>query len=241
MSDPLPPELTFVIPAYREATRLPQTLEAVACFARENRLRLEVLIVVERSPDDTLGIAQRFATQHPGCVAIDHGGQFGKGRAVRTGVLRARAPLVFFMDADLSVPLADVTAFVQHFAANPGVDVLIGDRRHDDSHIAVRQTWVREKMGRTFNVLLRWLAAVPWRDTQCGFKAFRQPAAREIFQRLTVDGFAFDVEVLMLAARLGFSVEARPVKWTNSPDSKVNIVRDSLRMLRDAWQVRESR
>jgi dolichyl-phosphate beta-glucosyltransferase len=234
----LPPELSIVIPAYREAARLPRTLAAATRFASESGLRLEVLIVVERSPDDTLAIAQRFAAQHPGVVVIDHGGQFGKGRAVRTGMLRARAPLVFFMDADLSVPLVDVTAFVRHFQAHPEVDVLIGDRQHADSDIAVRQSRLRERMGQTFNVLLRLLAAVPWRDTQCGFKAFRQRAAREIFRRQTLDGFAFDVEVLLLARRHGFRVEALPVTWINSPETTVRIVRDSLRMLRDAWRLR---
>jgi dolichyl-phosphate beta-glucosyltransferase len=238
MSDPSLPDISIVIPAYREAVRLPRTLEEVARFAGESRLRIEVLIVVERSRDDTLGIAQRFAAAHPGFAAIDHGGPYGKGRAVRTGMLRARAPLVFFMDADLSVPLADVSLFMQHFRAHPEVDVLIGDRQHAQSDIAVRQTWVRERMGQTFNVLLRALTGVPWRDTQCGFKAFRLRAAREIFQRQTLDGFAFDVEVLLLAARLGFRIESRPVTWRNSPDSKVRIVRDSLRMLRDAWALR---
>jgi glycosyltransferase involved in cell wall biosynthesis len=238
MSDPLPPELSFVIPAYREAKRLPHSLEELARFSGTAGGRLEVLIVVERSPDDTLAIARGFAGQHPGFVVIDHGGPFGKGRAVRTGMLRARAPLVFFMDADLSVPLADVPKFVQHFHAHPEFDVVIGDRQHPESDIAVHQSWLRERMGQSFNVLLRLLADVPWRDTQCGFKAFRLRAAREIFRRQTLDGFAFDVEVLMLAQRLGFRVETMPVRWINSPESKVRIVSDSVRMLRDAVKLR---
>jgi glycosyltransferase involved in cell wall biosynthesis len=237
MSDPFSPDLSIVIPAYREATRLPHTLEAVVRFAAEARFRIACLVVVERSADDTLAIARRFAAEYPGFEAIDHGGQFGKGRAVRTGMLRARAPIVFFMDADLSVPLADVTKFVEHFHEHPQVDVLIGDRQHPRSDIAVRQTWVRERMGQTFNLILRALTGVRWRDTQCGFKAFRQRAAWEIFQRQTLDGFAFDVEVMLLAERLGFRVESMPVTWINSPESKVRIVRDSLRMLRDAWFV----
>jgi dolichyl-phosphate beta-glucosyltransferase len=93
-------------------------------------------------------------------------------------------------------------------------------------------------MGKTFNRILQSLTLVSLRDTQCGFKAFRRAACREIFSRQTIDGFAFDVEVLLLAARLGFTVEDRPVEWINSPDSRVNIVADSWQMLLDAWRIR---
>jgi dolichyl-phosphate beta-glucosyltransferase len=93
-------------------------------------------------------------------------------------------------------------------------------------------------MGKIFNRVLQTLALVDLRDTQCGFKAFRQPACREIFARQTLDGFAFDVEVLLLAERLGCVVEDLPVEWINSPESKVEIVADSLRMLRDTWRIR---
>lgn len=240
MSDSPSPELSIVIPAHREAGRLPETLAQLGTFVRDCGFPIEALIVVERSPDRTLEIANDFAAAHPHFAAIDSGAQRGKGHAVRSGMLRARGRIVLFMDADLSVPLAEVAKFLQHFAAHPEVDVLIGDRQHPESDIAVRQSWLRERMGQTFNMLLRVLAEVPWRDTQCGFKAFRCEAARAIFTRLIIDGFAFDVEALLLAERLGLRVESRPVVWINSAESKVRIVRDSLRMLRDAVRVRES-
>jgi len=118
------------------------------------------------------------------------------------------------------------------------LDVLVGNRQHARSRITRRQSALRESMGKVFNRILQSLALVALRDTQCGFKAFRRDACREIFARQTIDGFAFDVEVLLLAERLGFRVEDWPVEWINSPESKVNIVADSLRMLRDAWRVR---
>jgi dolichyl-phosphate beta-glucosyltransferase len=142
------------------------------------------------------------------------------------------------MDADLSVPLADVTAFLRYFEERPDVDVLVGNRQHARSRVTRRQSPLRECMGKVFNRILQSLSLVDLRDTQCGFKAFRRPACRAIFQRQTIDGFAFDVEVLLLAERLGFKVEDRPVEWNNSPESKVNIVADSFRMLRDAWRIR---
>jgi hypothetical protein len=153
-------------------------------------------------------------------------------------MLKARGDIAFYMDADLSVPLAEVPVFLKHFEENPKVDVLIGNRQHAKSRITRRQSALREGMGKVFNRVLQTLALIDLRDTQCGFKAFRQAAYREIFARQTVDAFAFDVEVLLLAERLGFVIEDLPVEWINSPESKVEIVADSLRMLRDTWQIR---
>ena len=226
------------MPAYNEARRLPPTLTALVEFFRGFTRTYEVLIVVEQSTDGTLEIAAKQVAQQAHFQVIDNGPKRGKGHAVRSGMQRARGDIVFYMDADLSVPLAEVPAFLQHFEQTPKVDVLIGNRQHAMSRITRRQSPLREGMGKIFNRLLQALVLVDLRDTQCGFKAFRQAACREIFSRQQVEGFAFDVEVLLLAARLGYVVEDLPVEWINSPESHVEIVADSLRMLRDTWQIR---
>jgi glycosyltransferase involved in cell wall biosynthesis len=238
MSDGSRPELSIVIPAYQEAGRLPETLAQLGVFVRDCGYSVEVLIVVEECPDRTLEIATQFASTQAQFAVVVNGGQFGKGRAVRTGMLRARGRFILFMDADLSVPLSEVPKFLKHFATQPDVDVLIGDRQHAESDIVRRQTRLREGMGQVFNGFVRVLSGLRWRDTQCGFKAFRRPAARAVFRRLTIDGFAFDVEALVLAERLGLRVESMPVVWINSADSKVRILQDSARMLRDAFRVK---
>ena len=217
---------------------MPPALTALVEFFRGFTRTYEVLIVVEQSTDGTLEIAAKQVAQQAHFQVIDNGPKRGKGHAVRSGMQRARGEIVFYMDADLSVPLAEVPGFLQHFEQAPKTDVLIGNRQHAMSRITRRQSALREGMGKIFNRVLQTLALVDWRDTQCGFKAFRQAACREIFARQTVDGFAFDVEVLLLADRLGFRVEDLPVEWINSPESKVEIVADSLRMLRDAWRIR---
>ena len=232
------PVLSIVIPAYCEARRLPATLEKLDAYVSASSQTVEVLIVVERSPDATLALAREFANGRRGFEVIDNGPQRGKGCAVRAGMLRARGEQVFYMDADLSVPLAEVAPFLRHLERNPQTSVLIGDRQHAQSRITRRQSWLRERMGQTFNRVLQRLSLVPWKDTQCGFKAFRRDAARAIFSRQTLEGFAFDVEVLLLATQLGYKIEALPVEWINSAESKVRIVRDSLRMLRDALRMR---
>ena len=198
----------------------------------------EVLVVVEKSEDETLDLAKAGVERQPNFRVLDPGVHRGKGFAVRHGMLNATGGLVVFMDADLSVPLEEVPVFFKYFAAHPEADVLVGSRKHTGSRIIKRQSWVRQRMGETFNWVLRRVAGIHIRDTQCGFKAFRQAATRAIFSRQQIDGFAFDVEVLLLAEQLGFCTVELPVQWINSPDSKVRIVRDSLRMLSDAIKVR---
>ena len=232
------PYLSLVLPAYNEERRLPPTLTALASFGSSLAFSHEVLIVVERSSDRTLEIAGAFARQQAHFQVIDNAVHRGKGYAVRCGMQQARGAHLFYMDADLSVPLPDVHRFRAEFEAEPAVDVLIGNRQHVWSRITRRQSPLRERMGQVFNRVLQSLALVELRDTQCGFKAFRQEAARAIFAHQQLDGFAFDVEVLLLAKRLGYGVRDLPVEWINSPESKVHIVRDSIMMLRDAWRIR---
>jgi dolichyl-phosphate beta-glucosyltransferase len=236
------PYVSLVLPAFNEAQRLPGTLAQLTSFAETVPWDLEILVVVEQSADGTLEIAREHATQQAETRrhirVIDSGPQRGKGHAVRSGVLEAQGEFVFYMDVDLSVPLASVGDFVRRFAAEPQVDVLLGNRQHPESRISLAQGWIRRSMGQTFNRILRVLAVAPFPDTQCGFKAFRREPGHAIFSRQRIDGFAFDVEVLLLAQRLGYNISDMPVEWRNSPDSKVRIVRDSVRMLRDAMRVR---
>ena len=233
-----PPYLSIVVPAYNEARRLPQTLDSLRDFGREFTRTVEVLLVVEHSRDGTLEIASEAARQQENFLAIDNGPQRGKGHAVRSGMLRARGAHVFYMDADLSVPLGEIGAFLAHFESHPEVDVLLGNRQHARSRIVRRQSPLRESMGKGFNRLLQTFGLASLHDTQCGFKAFRRDAAHAIFSRQQLDGFAFDVEVLLLAERLGLHISDLPVEWRNSADSRVRLVRDSLAMFRDLLRVR---
>ncbi len=233
-----PPNLSLVIPAYSEARRLPRTMRAVAGFGEEFIGSWEVLVVVEPGADGTLDLAERFAAGQANFRVIGNEAHRGKGFAVRTGMLAAEGDIIFYMDADLSVPLAEIPRFLAHFEENPDIDVLVGNRQHAQSRITRRQSALRRRMGIGFNQILRALGMIELRDTQCGFKGFRREAARAVFSRAQIDGFAFDLEALLLASRLGFKVADLPVEWHNSPDSRVHIVRDSASMLRDALRVR---
>jgi dolichyl-phosphate beta-glucosyltransferase len=235
------PQLSIVVPAFNEARRLPQSLALLRDFfgpAAWPPGAVEILIVVEHGTDGTLELARAAVAEQANFIVLDNRVQRGKGYAVRSGIRQARGDIIFFMDADLSVPLEEVPVFLAHFDSNPDDSVLLGSRQHARSRIERRQSLLRQSMGKIFNHILRTLSLIPFRDTQCGFKAFRRTAAQEIFPLQTIDGFAFDVEVILLAQSLGFRIAELPVRWLNSPESKVHIIRDSLRMLLDALTVR---
>lgn len=217
--------VSIIIPARNEAARLPATLaELRRAFPSEP---WEFLIVVEKSTDGTASLARAAVVDDARFVVVENTSARGKGFAVKTGVLRARGELIFFMDADLSVPLSRVRDFLAA-AAETDADVLIGSRRHPDSRIVVRQPWSREASGRLFNLALRLFGVTRLLDTQCGFKAFRGDPAREIFSRIEQDGFGFDVEVVVWAEILGFRLLELPVEWADAPGSKVGPLRDGV-------------
>ncbi len=258
--------LSVVIPAYREAARLPANLLRIATFLRDRHAAgalpgaadgCEVLVVVEKSGDATLERSREAAAaacraDGPGgddgwlsITVIDNAVQRGKGYAVRSGMRRATGDIALFMDADLSTPLEAIPRFLAHFAAHPEIDLLIGNRRHPAARMARSQGWLRRRLGGLFSALVRvaggsgsLLPAAAQADTQCGFKAFRREAAREIFSRQRLDGFSFDVEILALAAALHLRVEDLPVNWENSPGSTLRLVQDGWTMLRDLVAMR---
>jgi dolichyl-phosphate beta-glucosyltransferase len=232
------PSVTLVIPAYNEAHRLEASVRALREFLAYSPHSFEIILVVERSSDGTLDLARQLTAGQAAFHVIGNPDQRGKGHAVRTGMLAAKGDIAFFMDADLSTPLPEIERFLAHFATHPETEILIGNRQHAQSAILKRQSLLRRKMGQTFNAILRLVARIRVKDTQCGFKAFRRSAREAIFPRQTIEGFAFDVELLILAERLGHRVADLPVEWHNAEGSKVHIIRDSWRMLRDALRIR---
>ncbi len=235
---PNPASISLIIPAYNEERRLPVSLRDIRAFFGDRVQDIEVLVIVERSTDGTLAAARAAVQGDPRFEIVDNQVHKGKGYAVRCGMLRARGDVVIFMDADLSTPLAEVYAFLAHLSQHPDTHVAIGSREHARSRIMRKQSWLRRNLGRGFNAFVQSLTLRGITDTQCGFKAFRKDAARELFGRQTVDGFAFDVEILMLARELGYKIDVLPVKWVNSPDSKVRIWIDPLKMLWDLLKIR---
>ena len=238
MSDRGAPFVSIIIPAYNEAGRLEASITALGDCLSTVPWSHEVILVVEKSTDGTLELARSLAAGMPWLEVVGNDVQRGKGHAVRTGMLRATGEIAFFMDADLSTPLHEMERFIARFSEDPPVDVLVGNRQHARSKILMSQHFLRRRMGQTFNAILRTIAGIRISDTQCGFKAFHRAAREAIFSLQKLDGFAFDVELLLLAERLGFAVADMPVQWSNAAGSKVRIIRDSWQMLCDAIRVR---
>jgi dolichyl-phosphate beta-glucosyltransferase len=239
MSNEIQPLLSLVIPAYNEQNRLPVTFQQIREHITRWAFPFELIVVVEPSQDRTLKLAREEARSLPNLVVLTDSKRRGKGFAVRSGMLQAHGSYIFFSDADLSTPLEDLDKALALLQHDQSIDVLVGNRQHPNSQIVQYQSMMRECMGKVFNRMVRALAGLNLSDTQCGFKGFRHRAAKEIFGRQRTDGFSFDVEVLLLAKAMNFSVVETPVRWKNSPVSHVRIVEDSLRMLRDVAGVRK--
>ena len=236
MMDDAVVRLSVVIPAFEEAARIGSTLEQVRGYLRDQPFDSEVLVVVDGGHDGTLELVRGLASDWSALQVLANGVNRGKGYSVRRGMLAARGRYLLFSDADLSTPIAEVERLIA--ALEAGGDVAIGSRALDDSDVRVRQAWWRQSMGRVFNQIVRWVAVPDVRDTQCGFKCFRRDTARRVFARQRTSRFAFDVELLWIARKLGYRVAEVPVTWANDPSSRVHPVRDALRMLVDLARLR---
>jgi glycosyltransferase involved in cell wall biosynthesis len=222
--------LTVVLPCYNEAERLPGTLRAHLRQLPWVAGEVEVLVVDDGSTDATRAVAEAVAATDPRVRVLGHRPNRGKGFAVRSGMLAGRGDLVVFADADGSYGPGDLQRVVEALAEAP---VAIGARTE-----AATGPLVRQAASRGFNLAIRGVLGLPFQDTQCGLKGFRRAAARAIFSRARLDGFAFDVEVLFLAGRLGLEVAQVGVQARECEGSKVRVAVDAQRMLRDVWAVR---
>ena len=231
--------LSVVIPAYREAERLPRTLARCREYLLHRGLVHEILVVDDGSTDETTAVAERFE----GVTALRYENNRGKGYAVRYGMLRARGERILFMDADLATPMEELEKLEAALDAHPEAGVAFGSRPLRESTLEVRQPLFRELSGRLFNKAVRVFATSGYADTQCGFKLFTADAAREIFSRSKLDGFSFDVELLFLALRLGFQPREVPVRWAHQEGAaafatRADYVKHGIRMLRDISKIR---
>jgi glycosyltransferase involved in cell wall biosynthesis len=230
-----PPFLSIVIPAHNEESRLPRSLGQVFAFLEQQPYSAEVLVVENASSDKTLEVAQKFAHNFPDLHVL-HEDQPGKGRAIRRGVLEARGEYRFIADADFSMPVEEINRFLPPACIS---DIAIASREAPGA-IRYHEPPYRHFTGRVFNFFIRTLVLPGLQDTQCGFKCFHVKAAEDIFRYQTLPGWSFDVELLAIARRRGYSIAEIGIPWHYNADSKVNVLRDSVHMFLDLLTIRRN-
>jgi glycosyltransferase involved in cell wall biosynthesis len=228
---------SIIIPAYNEAKRLPRTLEQVLAFIETKAWDAEVIVVNDGSTDDTAAVVRRFSAQYPAVCLIDNLVNCGKGQAIRDGVHRATGDVVLFTDADNSTPIEDIEKLLPALA--DGADIAIGSRWVEPKLQTQPQPWYRRLNGRLYNLLLRGILGMDYKDTQNGFKAFTRRAAKVIFGLQKIAGWGFDAETLYLARNFGFTVREIPVEYIYYAEgSKIHPYRDGARMLAELLRVK---
>ncbi len=225
--------LSIILPGHNEENRLPDALEQIFAFLERQAYSAEVLVVENGSSDRTLAIARRYAQRYPHCIVLRER-EAGKGLAVRRGMLAAHGQFRFMCDVDLSMPIAEVNKFLPPECTD--FDVAIGSRELPAS-VRYDEPPYRHWGGRAINWLIQLLALPGMSDTQCGFKCFRAAVAEDLFRHQTLTNFSFDIELLYIARMRGYRIVEIPINWHFNPETKVEPVRDALKMILDIFKI----
>jgi dolichyl-phosphate beta-glucosyltransferase len=230
------PTYSIVLPAYNESARIASTIEKILVHANQRGWRAEIIVVNDGSRDNTAQIVQEYAGKNPMLRLIENPGNRGKGFSVKNGMLQANGEILLFSDADLSSPISEADKL---FAAlQEGADVAIGSRWLKTELQIQRQPFYRQIFGRVFNLALRLVLGLNFKDTQCGFKAFTRSAAMRLFPAQKIERWGFDPELLYLAKRSGLRVAEVPVAWSHREGTRINPLRDGIRMLGEMFIIR---
>lgn len=230
------PQLSIVIPAFNEGARIETALERVTSCIAARGWDAEILVVDDGSKDNTAAIVQRWMQENPRLHLIQNPGNKGKGYSVRNGLLQAAGEIVMFTDADLSAPMEEAERLMAALA--DGADVAIGSRWMDRTRQTIHQPLYRQFFGRCFNWVTRAVMGLPFKDTQCGFKAFRRSAAQTIFRLQTIERWGFDPEILFIARKLKYVIREVPVTWGHDERTRMSYLKDGLKMLEDMAKIR---
>jgi len=239
-------DYSIVMPAYNEEDKITSTLTQVVNFMRGFCSSFEVIVVNDGSADDTAQKIEDYASENPEVRLITNSHK-GKGFAVWTGMMEAKGDFIYMADADLSAPIEELKK-LSVWAKDQNFDIVIGSREGFGAR-RIGEPFYRHVMGRFFNFLVQIVALPGINDSQCGFKLFKNNAAKDIFNRLLVYGEeakeidttyfgAWDVEVLYLAKKLGYTIKQVPVTWTYVKSKRFNPIRDAIKMARDVFKVR---
>ncbi len=229
--------LSVIIPAYNEEKRIRKTILSISSYLSQKfGDEYEIIVINDQSRDKTREIVGGLIKENKRIKIYTNEKNYGKGYSVKKGMLIAEGEYLLLSDADLSTPIEELDKLISWL--DKGCDVAIGSRSLRESQVIVHQPFYREMMGKIFNRLVKILCLPDFIDTQCGFKLFKKEAAKKMFSLSKINRFAFDVEILYLAKKNNYRIKEVPIRWINSPSSRVNPVLDSLEMLFDLIRIR---
>ena len=230
-------DITVVIPAKDEELRLPPFLLTLIDHALKSPLSYEIIVVDDGSTDKTAQKVLELKISFPDLNLLSLGRNHGKGYAVKQGLLAAHGDIALFIDADGSTGPAEIEKNLKFF--NDGFDIVIGSRVLQDENSRVIARPLRKGMGSVFNFLVSSFLIKGIKDTQCGFKMFRHAIIRPLWEPVQIQGFGFDLEALFLAQRMNYRIKEIPVNWKHVGQSKVHLLKDSLRMLVNIFEIKK--
>ena len=227
---------SLVIPAYNESERITASLDKILAYIAQNHWDAEVLVVNDGSRDNTADVVRQYERRSPIVRLLENPGNRGKGYSVRHGMLQARGDVLIFSDADLSSPIYESAKLIREI--EKGADVAFGSRWLEADTQTERQSILRQIAGRVYNLLLRAILGLNYKDTQCGLKAFTREAAEKVFTRQKIERWGFDPELLFIAKKFGMKMVEVPVEWAHDDRSKINPVVDGFKMGMEMLRIR---
>jgi dolichyl-phosphate beta-glucosyltransferase len=229
--------ISVIIAAYNEEKRITPSLFRIKDYMNSQGFDYEIIVVDDGSRDRTSKIVKDVIPDIPHLSVIRYDVNRGKGYALKTGVLASKGDVILLSDADLSTPIEELSKLLPLINENL-CEVAIGSRALVLSEIIKKQPWWRQNMGKIFNKIVKFIVLDGFEDTQCGFKLFSGDIARTLFGESQTERFAYDVEILARAKKKGYRIQEVPIRWINSPESKVNPLKDSFQMVFDLLKIR---